>query len=299
MDIQKLLFVTKFNDLSFSALQSLLVLRGVSMNHIVLANVIEREKVAMHRGLGYQKSEELRLRETANIRFIDWAENLFEQGMEVGVYIVVGNLIKKVIEAAQKEQPDLIVIGRSRKRFLDQLYSGSDVTEIIRQSSTPVLVYKPPTDKIDILDKPFARPLFATDWSPACAEAEKLLLPLKGAVEHIDVIHVASEKDLKGSAMEIQKVRKQCRAKLDAVVERLDDNGIAASAHVYVGDTNEEIERAAADCQSSMIVMGSSGKSAWTERWLGSTPQAIAETSDYPTLVVPPLKASESVPDQS
>jgi nucleotide-binding universal stress UspA family protein len=290
MDIQKLLFVTKFNDLSFNALQSLLCLRNASLNHVVLASVIEREKVAMHRGLGYQKSEEVRLRETANIRFIDWAENLFEQGMEVGVYIVMGNLVSKVIEAAHKEQADLIVIGRSRKRFLDQLYSGSDVTEILRQAATPVLVYKPPTDKIDLLDKLFDRPLLATDWSPASTQAEDILLPLKGVVQKVNVVHVASEKDLKGSAMEIQKVRKQCRAKLEAIVDRFESNGIEAGAHVYIGDPNQEIERAAADCQSSMIVMGSSGKSAWSQRWLGSTPQTIAEKSEYPTLVTPPIK---------
>lgn len=290
MEIQKLLFVTKFNDLSFNALQSLLCLRDASLNHVVLANVIEREKVAMHRGLGYQKSEEVRLRETANIRFIDWAENLFEQGIEVGVYIVVGNLVHKVIEAAHKEQADLIVIGRSRKGFIDQLYSGSDVTEILRQAATPVLVYKPPTDKIDLLDKPFDRPLLATDWSPASTQAEEILLPLKGVVQKVNVVHVASEKDLKGSAMEIQKVRKQCRAKLEAIADRFESNGIDASAHVYIGDPIEEIERAAAECQASMIVMGSSGKSAWTERWLGSTPQTIAEKSEYPTLVTPPIK---------
>lgn len=290
MDIQKLLFVTKFNDLSFNALQSLLYLRNASLNHVVLTSVIEREKVAMHRGLGYQKSEEVRLRETANIRFIDWAENLFEQGMEVGVYIVVGNLVHKVIEAAHKEQADLIVIGRSRKRFLDQLYSGSDVTEILRQAATPVLVYKPPTDKIDLLDKLFDRPLLATDWSPASKQAEEILLPLKGVVQKLNVVHVASEKDLKGSTMEIQKVRKQCRAKLETIVDRFESNGIEASAHLYIGDPIEEIERAAAECQASMIVMGSSGKSAWSERWLGSTPQTIAEKSEYPTLVTPPIK---------
>lgn len=290
MEIQKLLFVTKFNDLSFNALQSLLCLRNASLNHVVLTSVIEREKVAMHRGLGYQKSEEVRLRETANIRFIDWAENLFEQGMEVGVYIVVGNLVHKVIEAAHKEQADLIVIGRSRKRFLDQLYSGSDVTEILRQAATPVLVYKPPTDKIDLLDKPFDRPLLATDWSPASKQAEEILLPLKGVVQKVNVVHVASEKDLKGSAMEIQKVRKQSRTKLEAIADRFESNGIEAGTHVYIGDPIQEIERAAADCQASMIVMGSSGKSAWTERWLGSTPQTIAEKSEYPTLVTPPIK---------
>jgi nucleotide-binding universal stress UspA family protein len=288
MDIKKLLFVTKFNDLSFNALQSLLSLRKAGLTHVVFVNVIEREKVSMHRGLGYQKDEEIRLRETANIRFIDWAEHLFEQGMEVGVYIVVGNLVSQIVEATKKEKADLVVIGQSHKRLLDQLYSGSDVTELIRRTSVPVLVYKPPTDKIDLLDKPFERPLLATDWSAAGDQAEKLLQPLKEIVRQINIIHVADEKDLKGSAMEIQKLRKQSRTKLDKIADRLEAGGISARAHVYIGDPLEEIERAAKDCQASMIVLGSSSKSAWKERWLGSLPRAIAETSDYPTLIVPP-----------
>lgn len=288
MEIKKLLFVTKFNDLSFNALQSILCLREAGLTHVVFVNVIEREKVSMHRGLGYQKAEELRLRETANIRFIDWAENLFEQGMEVGVYIVVGNLVSQVVDATRKEKADLVVIGHSRKRLVDQLYSGSDITELIRRTSVPVLVYKPPTDKIDLLDNPFERPLLATDWSTAGKQAENLLTPLKGVVDNINIIHVADEKDLKGSAMQIQKLRKQTRAKLNSIADRFEDNGIEARAHVYIGEPLEEIERAAADCQSSIIVLGSSSRSAWKERWLGSLPRAIAEDTDYPTLIVPP-----------
>jgi nucleotide-binding universal stress UspA family protein len=290
MDIKKLLFVTKFNDLSYSALQSMLCLRKASLHHVVLTHVIEREKVAMHRGLGYQKSEEIKLRETANIRFIDWAENLFEQGVEVGVYIVVGNLVTQVIEAVRKEMPDLIVIGRSHKGLIDQLYTGSDIIEIVRQSSTPVLIYKPPTDKIELEDNLFERPLLATDWSAASLRALDFLLPLKEVVKKVNLIHVASEKDLKGSAMEIQKVRKKSRNKLDDMVDQLGENSIDARGHVYVGDAGPEIERAATDFQASMIVLGSSGKSAWTERWLGSTPQLIAEKSAYPTFIVPPEK---------
>jgi nucleotide-binding universal stress UspA family protein len=287
MNITKLLFVTKFNDLSYNALQSIIHLRDVALQHVVFTHVIEREKVAMHRGLGYQKTEELKLRETANIRFIDWAESLFEQGMEVGVYIVVGNLVTKVIEAARKEKPDLVVIGRSDKGFIDQLYTGSDITEIVRQANTPVLIYKPPMDAVERSESPFERPLLATDWSPASMLALEYLLPLKGVVKKVDLIHVASDKDLTGTAMEMQKVRKRSRAKLEEMVDRLVENGIEARAHVYVGDPEEEIERAAKDCQSSMIVMGSSGKSAWVERWLGSTPRIIAEKSPYATFIVP------------
>jgi nucleotide-binding universal stress UspA family protein len=289
MEIKKLLFVTKFNDLSFNALQSLLTLRQSALNHVVFVHVIDRDKIVMHRGLGYQKSEEVRLRETANIRFIDWAETLFEQGMEAGMYISVGNIVNKVIEAAQKEKADLIVIGRSHKRFMEQLYSGSDVTELIRRTAIPVLAYTPPRDKTEVLDKPFERPLLATDWSQACQRSERYLLALKEVIDEVSVVHVANDKDLKGtSAMAIQKLRKQCRAKLDAIVGRLEKNQVKARAHVYIGEPAEEIEKAAQDCQATMIVMGSSGRPAWKERWLGSITQAFAETSDYTTLIVPP-----------
>ncbi len=290
MEIRKLLFVTKFNDLSFRALQSLLCLRTAALNHVVLTRVIEREKVAMQRGVGYKKSEAVRLREAANIRFIDWAEDLFEQGLEVGVYILVGNLIHQVIDAAQKEAADLIVIGRSHKHFLDQLYSGSDVAEIIRQSSVPVLVYKPLNNKIGLLENPFKRLLLATDWSPASKRAEAYLTGLKNVIEDVTVIHVVDEKKLQGSAMEIQKVRRELRADLEAIADSLKAEGIETSAHLYVGDPEAEIEKAAGERRASMIVMGSSSKSAFRERWLGSTTRNIAEKSDYPTLVIPPGK---------
>jgi nucleotide-binding universal stress UspA family protein len=141
MKIEKLLFVTKFEELGFDAVRSLLSLTRADLNHVVFINVIERDQFAMSR-VGYRKDEEIRLRETANIRFIDWSESLFEQGLEVGVYIMVGTLVSEVIKAAQKEKTDLIVIGRSNKGVLEHLYSGSDVTELLRRAATPVLVYK-------------------------------------------------------------------------------------------------------------------------------------------------------------
>ena len=92
--IRKMLFATKFKELTFEALESLLDLRAVGLDHVVFLYVVERDKVAMHRGIGYQKSEEVKLKEVAHIHFIDWAEYLFEQGMEVGVHIVVGTLVQ-------------------------------------------------------------------------------------------------------------------------------------------------------------------------------------------------------------
>jgi nucleotide-binding universal stress UspA family protein len=292
MEIKKLLFVTKFEELGFDAVKSLLELRKAALNHVVFVNVIERDRVAMYRGTGYRKDEEIRLRETANIRFIEWAENLFEQGMEVGVYIVVGSLVSQVIKAAEKEEADLIVIGRSHKSMLEQFYSGSDVSELIRRTFMPVLVYKPIPENIIVLERPFERPLLATDWSPASLRAVEYIEGFKDIVQEFNIIHVVSEKELTGSSsMEVQKTRKGKRQKLEEICDALEAEGIQVKSHVYIGDPVQEIEKAARECHATMVVLGSSGKASWTERWIGSIPQSIAEKSAFPTLLIPPEKS--------
>jgi len=289
MDIRKLLFVTNFEELQFDALRSLLDLRKAALSHVVFLNVIQREKVALRRGAGYQKEEEIKLREKANIRFIDWAENLFEQGMEVGVYITVGSFVKQVIAAVEKEDVDMIVIGPQKKGRFEQLYSGSDITEIIRRAKTPVLVYKYLTQDAKIKEKPFDQPILATDFSPAGQRALGYVKRLKDVIPRMDVIHVADEKSLNGeSAMAVQKTRKDSRRKLDDICDVLEGEGIDAKPHVYIGDPVKEIEKAARECQATMIIAGTSGRRSWRERWIGSTPQALAEKSSFPTLLIPP-----------
>ena len=291
MKIQKLMFVTKFEDLGYDAIQSLLSLRKASLEHIIFMNVIEREKVAMQRGVGYQKDEAVRMKEKANIRFIDWAERLFEQGLEVGVYIQVGSLVAEVAKAVQKEDADLVVIGRTNKTALEQFYSGSTVTEIIRRVSVPVLVYKPVSDNPFATGQPFERPLLATDWSAASLRGIDYLINLKGLIEEVEIVHVADPKDIEGSsAMQAQKIRKDTKSRLEGLCARFQEAGIAARSHVYVGDPEAEIEKAAKDCQATLVVLGSSSKNLWMERWVGSTPRAIAEESAFPTLLIPPAR---------
>lgn len=288
-EIKRILFVTKFQELCFDALQSLLSLRKAGLEHVVFLNVIEREKVAMRRGAGYLKGEEIRLREMANIRFIDWAENLFEQGMEVGAYIVVGSLVPEVIKAARKEETDLIVVGRSHKGILEQLYEGSEVTELLRRTAIPIVVFKHLTESRLVPKKLFDRPLLATDGSPASLRAVEYLKGLKGVTQKIDVVHVVDETELKGdSTLDVQKTRKEKRKKLDEICEVFEDEGIPAKSHIRVGSPDQEIEKAAREYQSTLIVLGSSGKAAWVERWIGSTPKNIAEDSIFPTMLIPP-----------
>ena len=291
MKIRKLLFVTKFEELCYDALNSLLALRGAALEHVVFLNVIERDKVAMKRGSGYLKEEEVKLKETANIRFIDWAENLFEMGLEVGAYMEVSLLIPEILRVVEKESPDLIVIGRSHKGTLEQLYAGSDVMELVRRTEVPILVFKHMIDDNIVPEKLFERPLFATNWSKTDQKAIEYIKGLKEIIGEIHIMHVVKDSALKSSdTHEVQKLRKAERKKLDILCDELEDAGLNARPHVYVGDPQKEIEKAAKEYQASMIILGSSEKAAIIERWTGSISKNIADKSIFPCLLIPGKK---------
>ena len=290
--IKKMLFVSKFKELTFDVLESLLDLRAVGLDHVVFLYVVERDKVAMHRGVGYQKTEEVKLKEVANIHFIQWAEQLFEQGMEVGVHIVVGTLVQQVSRVAGLEKVDLIVIGRPTRSLWLQLVSGSDISGLIRRARVPILVHKQrPPDSVE-RGHAFTRPLLATDWSPAADRAQEYLMGLKGLVDEINVIHVGKEKVLKSlSAMAVQSYRTTHRKKLQAVCDAFENVGIQARPHLYVGDLYQEIERAAREWRASVIVTGSTGRGSWRDRVIGSVPRFLVKKSDFSTLIVPRQQA--------
>ena len=66
MSIRKILFATRFRELSFDALRALLEFKEAGLEEIVLLHVIEREKVGFVPYGGYLKEEEERLKKKQN-----------------------------------------------------------------------------------------------------------------------------------------------------------------------------------------------------------------------------------------
>lgn len=288
MKITKILFVTDFEELLFNALQSLMGLRKAGLNHVVLLHVIPREKVAMRRGIGYLKQEERKLREIANIRFIDWAETLFEQGMEVGAHIAVGNTVPKVLSVAEDEGVDLIVIARRKRGKLEELYAGSETSGLLRRTVRPVLIYNYISQSGRVGENPFERLLLALDWSLSSERALDLVLALKGTVKRVDIIHVVSEKDIgKLSKTEIQKLERENKKRLNDVCDVLVKQRSDVRSHLYIGKIEEQIRKGAWEYRATMIVLGTRSKSIWKERWSGSVSHTLAERSELPLLVIP------------
>lgn len=288
MKISKMLFVSEFEELWLDALQSLMGLRKSGLNHVVFLHVISRDRVAMRRGAGYLKQEERKLREIADIRFIDWAETLFEEGMEVGAHIAIGDTIPKILSVAEDEGVDLIVTARRKRSRLEELYSGSETSDLLRRTVRPVLIYNYLSRSGTVGENPFERLLLSLDWSESSERVLDHVLALKGTVHRADIIHVLGEKAIgKLSKLEAQKLEREQKRRLDEVCDALAKERIDARPHLYIGDIKEQIKKGASEHRVTMIVMGTRRKSIWEQRWSGSVSHALAESSELPLLIIP------------
>ncbi len=281
MEIKKMLFVTNFEELWFDALRSLMGLRKAGLDHVVLMHVVERK-------IGYYTTEEKRrLKEMAEVRFIDWAQSLFEEGLECGIYIAEGNTVHKIMSTIEEEGVNLVVISRQKRSGLEKFYIDSKTIEFLRKSTIPVLVHKYNVGPGRVNDKPFERPLLATDWSPQSNRAVEFLVALKGIMKKLQVIHVVTEKAMAGLGKRgLKKMERENRTRLGELCDSLEAKGIEAEPHLYIGDVTQ-IENAAREREATLIATGTTGKSAWQARWLGSPSQRLAEVSELPTLLVP------------
>ena len=288
MKITKMLFVSGFEELWLDALQSLMSLRKAGMNDVVFLHVISREKVAMRRGAGYLKQEERKLREIADIRFIDWAETLYEEGMEVVAHIAIGNIVPKILSVTEIEGVDLIVTARRKRAKLEELYAGSETSDLLRRTDKPVLIYNYLSQSGKVGENPFERLLLALDWTESSEKILDYILALKGAVKRVDIVHVISEKDIaKLSKMEAHKLERGNKKRMDEVCDILIKEKFDARPHLYIGNIEEQIEKGASEHRATMIVLGSGRKSIWKKKWSGSVSYSLADKSELPILIIP------------
>lgn len=295
MKFEKILFPTKFRELDFNSLESLLELKKAGLKEIVLTFVIPREDVAFVPYGGYLKDEEERLREEARIRFEDWQESVSEKGIKTKIRIEVGSPIPKIMSIAEEEKVDVIVAGRGKRTEIEEVYLGSHTLGLIRRATIPILVSKYMVRferegelVTQVNGRIFAKPLLATDWSKPSEKAMEVLMALKGSVEKAMVAHIIEVKIAKGHDKSgLERLEKESEKRLKEYCDTLKKNGIKAEPHLSSGKSAHEIVRVAREHKASMIIMGTTGKDRFKEFWLGSVSYRVVEESELPVLLVP------------
>ena len=292
--IRKVLFPTKFEDLSFPCIERLYPLKKVGLEEIVFLFVVDREEVAGDLFRGFDKKLVEQLREEARLRFKDWSKEVEKEGIRCRHLVEIGRPEGKILEISCREEVDLIVSGRQRHVPGDTVYLGGTAMGLLRRSAIPVFVCKhgpegvcAPADAHD-----FERVLLATDLSEDAGCALEFVKSLAGVVQKVGVVHVIAEREFKKSTPEeIRAEEEKWQGTLDGICAELKELSMDAEPHLLAGEIHSQLLQTAADHRASVIIMGTKGRHGLKEIWLGSASHRVAELSQVPVILVPNERA--------
>ncbi|MFZ3046290.1 MAG: universal stress protein [Desulfatirhabdiaceae bacterium] len=293
--IKKILFHTRFREMAFQSLESLLDLRAAGLKKIILTHIIPTDDVSFVPYGGFLKDEAERLVEEARIRFVDWQYMLTQNNVQSKIRVEVGQPNAKILSIAEEENVDWIVTGRKKRTAFEMVYVGSHLLDILRRSDKPVLMGKFNVEyqkNGNILtrtnDHMFTRPLLATDWSAPCEHARKHLLALRPIIESVLLVHVLDDRTTRGRNGSFMKnLETETREQLSAWSDWFKQNGIATQTHLSAGRPVSEIINLSRDYQATLLVLGRTGKDWFEEYWLGGVSHRVAEQSELPVLMIP------------
>lgn len=142
------------------------------------------------------------------------------------------------------------------------------------------------------------RILFATDFSPLSARAERYAAELaKALVARLEVMHAITPVDGPADDEELERFMQQLRERdterLEAVIERLRSHGIEATSFLTTGAPWETILARAQEIGADLIVLGSHGLHEGEHVYVGTTSHRVLFNTTVPVLVVRPEEGSE------
>ena len=195
-----------------------------------------------------------------------------------------GSAAKKIIETAEEEKADLIVLGRKGLSAIEKLFIGSVANQVLRNSPIPLLLTKKKRGK-----PRFKKILVPTDFSEQEEIERDFAWKLaKGFDAELTLLHVLELHDYEFTPQTLDEM-------FDAVMERLkrrekkEREDIPVSEDVYRAiNAAVGIVDYADTHRFDMIVISTCVQSKLERFFLGSTTEKVISYSHMPVFAIPP-----------
>lgn len=288
LTIKKVLFAADFSEPARSRLayaRSIAGRVGAEL-HVFHADVLHGEQTAPTAGPAESIVAELkRMAEAA-------AE---ERGQPEAVpvrYAVERNITAApaILEYAEKEDVDLIVLGTHGRRGVQRLVLGSVAEEVVRFAKCPVLTVRVPglTAEPSWILVPID---FSTHSRQALLHARELALIFDASLDLLHVVeetlHPAFYGILVGSVYDVDPdIETKAIDRMREMVEEIGMGRIRVSYHAGPGSAARKIADFAEKKRSSMIVMGTHGLTGLEHFLIGSTTERVVRRASCPVLAI-------------
>jgi nucleotide-binding universal stress UspA family protein len=217
------------------------------------------------------------------------------RGLRVTVHVDEGPAGPRILERAERESADLVVLGTHGRTGLNRLLAGSVAEHVVQLSDRPVIMVRPLTTAAGPPDRPVSRILYATDFSPASRRAwpwAQALAERTGAA--VDVLHVLLEVvpdrhvDPTFLAQAAERIRRDAQESAESLLESCGFPRDRVRVHFGHGVEAEAIAHWAASTGADLIVMGTHGRTGLLRLALGSVARRVLHAAPCPVLTVGP-----------
>ncbi|MGD0281163.1 MAG: universal stress protein [Dissulfurispiraceae bacterium] len=193
-----------------------------------------------------------------------------------------GEVYKRIIDLAEAENCDLIIMGRTGHHTLERRLIGSVAARVIGHSGIDVLVV-PNGSSIG-----WERILIATDGSgysnAATMKALDFAQSYGSALSVVSVVDVPPEFYAEAPDA-VEGMINKARSYVEEVRQRAEAAGIKVDAYVKEGEVYEMIVGVALENKIDMMIMGSHGRTGLKRLLMGSVAEKVIGHAPCPVLV--------------
>jgi len=216
-----------------------------------------------------------------------------EKGCDVETDLRLGMPSQCIMDAAEEDGADLIVIGTRGLTGLSHLLLGSTAQRVVQHAKCPVLAIHP--GDIDQHRK-MKSILVPTDFSDHAARAIHIALeildkePDETRLVLLHVYHLPFEYTAYGTVPTavdyFQDVEGNAQQRLEEIAAPLRKQGLEIKTVAREGYPPEVIVAVADELKTDLIAVGTHGRSGLAHLLLGSTAERVMQTAPCPVLTV-------------
>jgi nucleotide-binding universal stress UspA family protein len=221
---------------------------------------------------------------------------------ETAIDVRVGEASEVILEAADRERAELIVLGTQGLGGIRKLILGSTTERVLRATRTPLLAVPAGGGHVVVLDPGGPRwnmetILIATDFSKAAADAVQWAADLaKELSVRLVFAHVVTQAELappsdSDGAQGDDEQAAEARKRLEELAARI-PGSLERDTVVTVGQPADSIASIAKERHAGLIVVGLTGQGGLLAPKPGSIAYRVMSLAHVPVLVVPPHTSS-------
>ncbi|PKG32446.1 universal stress protein [Methanoregula sp.] len=289
---EKVLLPTDFSSDSEKVLEYVRDIPGVKK--VFLLHVVDATRPSLRGGDHDPKIENAKILIREKQRMLAQAGLVADAEIETLVNTITrGDIPLTILEKAETEKADLIVMGARGRNTIETILLGSVSANVIRHAKTPVLLMRFPPESCSVGCRPdlFSRILVPLDFSEPSRDALACLarIPAPGRVT---LLHVVDKGE---SEEEIQAAVGDAQEKLEQMVKDLAIKGLNAEPVIRIGYPPDEITATADRLSATLILMSPKGEG-WLRElralFIGSTTNAVVRRAHRPVLVTTSEKSA-------